>query len=479
MPAKYELTWDASNHRWRVQHAGRRYVISCRQLSKWAGQPVPSTKEGSYRVANAWWDEKRAEIDGHRGPHPHADTIALLEAKRDWARRHGQPDTAASLTEKIETTRRLRADDDPDPEWPGEVIAIARSSGIIIPDDLDPSIARMIFGEGSIWRDRLQRDATTPLPDDLTIGGQVATWTTLQQTKVKAGEISPARHANDRIALHHFRDFLGTESPVGSIDETKWTAWYGYVLSKIGERENDPKAGWSRDYSAIVFKVGKAFVKHLYQTRLLDHLPRNLDAYRIGRTTREIEVMTTEDVRRLLDMATDRVRLYLLLAMNTGMTQKDLSDLQSSEVDLKAGTITRKRSKTHKEKDVPTVTYQLWPATLALLSTFKAEGNRALVTSSGRPLVDKRIVDGRLRAKDSVATAYKRLAGRCGVSGSFSVLRATSSTLLEEFDPSGKIGTLFLGHSPRSIKDKHYSRPHQIAFDEALAWLGRKYGVTE
>ena len=36
---------------------------------------------------------------------------------------------------------------------------------------------------------------------------------------------------------------------------------------------------------------------------------------------------------------------------------------------------------------------------------------------------------------------------------------------------------LFLGNSPRSIKDRHYSDPSQALFDEAVKWLGEQYGI--
>ena len=57
MPASYDLTWDATNKRWRIMHKGQRYVVSCRQLG------MPPTKEGSYQAANDWWRQKLAEIE--------------------------------------------------------------------------------------------------------------------------------------------------------------------------------------------------------------------------------------------------------------------------------------------------------------------------------------------------------------------------------------------------------------------------------
>jgi hypothetical protein len=77
--------------------------------------------------------------------------------------------------------------------------------------------------------------------------------------------------------------------------------------------------------------------------------------------------------------ASDRTKLYILLMLNCGMTQQDISDLLVTEVDWAAGAITRKRSKSADHKGVPTVKYALCPETLRLLRQERAaEGARAL-----------------------------------------------------------------------------------------------------
>jgi hypothetical protein len=35
---------------------------------------------------------------------------------------------------------------------------------------------------------------------------------------------------------------------------------------------------------------------------------------------------------------------------------------------------------------------------------------------------------------------------------------------------------LYLGHTPASVKDKHYAAPPQELFDEAVGWLGKQLG---
>ena len=131
------------------------------------------------------------------------------------------------------------------------------------------------------------------------------------------------------------------------------------------------------------------FVRWLWRTEVIDNLPRVLDQrgenelsipVPASRTT----VFTKEEITRLLDKAPERTKLYLLLMLNCGMTQKDVADLVVAEVDWVSGRIIRKRSKTSLEENVPVVNYVLWPETLRLLKKFKAENssNRVLLNLS-------------------------------------------------------------------------------------------------
>jgi hypothetical protein len=107
------------------------------------------------------------------------------------------------------------------------------------------------------------------------------------------------------------------------------------------------------------------------------------------------------------------------------------------------------------------------------------------VTKSGRAWVRKEFRGGRFVETDSIRTLYSRHARTVGVSRSMKYIRKTSATLIDqatiEFDGretrrfDDRIATLFLGHSPRSIKDRHYSRPAEDVLDEAIGWLRGVY----
>ena len=165
--------------------------------------------------------------------------------------------------------------------------------------------------------------------------------------------------------------------------------------------------------------------------------------------------------------------------LNTGSTQKDLSDLLPTEVDWKKGTITRKRSKTAKHKGVPTVTYVLWKETFRLLQQERStDAATVLVNNEGGPLKVERIDDeGKLKKIDNVASAFARLKRKNGIKKPLKYFRKTSATLLKSNKDYRGLDVLFLGHAPATVAERHYTQTPQQLLNEALAWLGQQYGI--
>jgi integrase len=187
-----------------------------------------------------------------------------------------------------------------------------------------------------------------------------------------------------------------------------------------------------------------------------------------------VEHYTVDQVRTLLKSAEGRTRLFVLLGLNCAFYRSDISTLKRSEVNLKAGTITRKRGKTDGHKGSPTVTYTLWKETARLLAAeMNKEGELALTMPDGRKLVDG--------GKDAVTDAFRKLLRDCGYSsgkeyvGCFKWLKKCSSTEIAGKYPG--LDSLFNSHAPRSMADKHYSAAALGLLAKALKWLGKQYGV--
>jgi integrase len=228
----------------------------------------------------------------------------------------------------------------------------------------------------------------------------------------------------------------------------------------------------------------KSFVRWLWQTEAIDVLPRLLDGrsqlLKIGKAPINVIVFTKEEVVRHLANATGRTRLYILLMLNCGMTQKDIADLRHSEVDWDAGRIIRKRSKTADKENVPVVNYHLWPETLRLLRQERAAKSKdqVLLNSNGSPLWYEEIdAEGKYRKNDNVKSAFERLRRKLKINKPLKCLKKTSATLLRGNERFSALVGLFLGHAPQSMSDKHYTQVPQALLDQAIRWLGQEYGL--
>jgi integrase len=181
----------------------------------------------------------------------------------------------------------------------------------------------------------------------------------------------------------------------------------------------------------------------------------------------------------LVERATGRLKLHLLLMANCGYTQRDLADLRQNEVDWSNGRIIRKRSKTGDIDKVPVVNYRLWPQTWDLLRECREDGPLVLLTESGRPLVRDEIgPDGKRHKTDTIHSTYRHLQVKLGFAKSTKLIRKTSATLLDGHAEFCRFVGHFLGHAPRTIQEKHYTPPSEERFDRAVEWLGQQYGFV-
>lgn len=303
-------------------------------------------------------------------------------------------------------------------------------------------------------------------------------WLASKQAQASIGALSPSRLASLRVHMAHVTAMLGENADAARIEEGSLEASYHFCLSKIAERHADAGEGWSTPYAKEVFTVARCFVRWLVERNVIDTPPRNLESRRFtfGAMSKKIETWTVEEVQRVIGEASGKLRLAMLLQLNCGMSQKDVSDLLDSEVNWREGRITRKRSKTRDREGTPTVCYRLWPETFTLLKEHRSEQARVLLTKSGKPFVYKRLVNGCFHAVDSFGDLYRRLQKRLDFRKPMKQLRKTSATILESHETYGRLTSLFLGHAPASLKDRHYADVPQRLFDEGVLWLGRQLG---
>jgi hypothetical protein len=148
-------------------------------------------------------------------------------------------------------------------------------------------------------------------------------------------------------------------------------------------------------------------------------------------------------------------------------------------VDWTAGTITRRRSKTRKHADAPTVTWKLWPQTFAALKEHRSYSPEVVLLSpDGGRWVEDKPHDGVYARSDKVAAALRYYMKKAGVDHAPKALRATAASKLAEHPTYKFYADYFLAHSAREVGERHYVKPSQKEFFKALAWLEKALGMT-
>lgn len=503
MPRKIELTWQPGSRgrkgRWRKKYLGKSYYF--------AFGTAKSDKEG-YRLALEAWKRKKEQLDEEEALRPRlhqADYEAAIQEWTlvlQWSRENDDQQHAGLALQKVEVLKQRLADPQPPPLghddriWgrftlpkkfldsvtaildlprptPGAVGNYLPSQRLI--ESMDGSPGRIAT---EIWKDRLavQRRKSQEVHD--TVGANIDTFLTAERGRVTAGEISAGRYDPLRTHLEHFRAWLGADLPLSSITSKILLDYHAVLLQGTAGTEKK----WSADYAKDRMNAVKQFVRWLWRIEAIQELPRVLldrKALRISKKVGTPPVFTIVEVKKLLGSATPRSKLYLLLMLNTGMTQKDISDLRQSEVDWKSGKITRRRSKTAKHDTVPVVSYKLWGETFRLLKQERSNDAEVVLTNTGggRLKVEELDGQGKLRKIDNVSTAFNRLKRAAKISMPLKAFRKTSATLLRGEKGFNGVEDLFLGHAPRTMSDRHYAQVPQALLDEAVAWLGKQYGV--
>jgi hypothetical protein len=439
MPAAYLMAWEPTRRRWWKQYRNTRYFVSCRQLD------APDTKEGSYQAANAWWLAKKAEIDGKLPPHPLADLIEMRNRRLAWAKAQGLEDLAEVAREEI---ARIEAD------TAGEVF------GRKGPLDVTGMVVETM--QDAIWSDRLSRHKDEPVDPDRSIKHQAALWLGELKGRVDAGQFGAGEYQGQTYYSRHFVAHISEETRIDAIDEELWAGFHRFLIGEMNQGR------WSAVYAKKLHRSARTFIEHLASLKRIA-APENLHEKRtrFNVPTKEVEVFSLEEARSLLSAARDQVRLLILLALDYGMTQVDISDLRHEEVDWEAGRLRRKRSKTSHHKKAPEVEYPLWPETFELLKSLRSsDPDHVLVTKTGKPWVDRKT-----RNTDSVRTEFDKLDARLP----FKHLRKTSATILGSHPVFRAYGQYFLGHAPETVADTHYIRPSQEQFDLGVLWLREQF----
>jgi integrase len=255
--------------------------------------------------------------------------------------------------------------------------------------------------------------------------------------------------------------------------KTEGTASAGKItaLSLLNYRRHLMESGKAGTTTGPQLNKIKTFVRWLHEMEIIASKPRNLDSRNlvIPRGTTTPHTWTDEEIQ-LIHIAPDRIKLFMLLALNLGFYSSDIASLRHDMVDWDNGRIKAKR---HKTGQGAAIWFDLWPETFRLL---KQERDRyphpelVLQTKYGKPLWND--ADGR----DAVAVLFQKWRKTHGIVCRFKDLRKTGRTRLDNHDEFARYAPWYLQHSPKTVDERYYRAPTQSQFSRALKWLGDQWG---
>jgi integrase len=465
----YKLTMMPEGKRWRKSYKRVPYYFPLQE---------GETKATSY--ARCWqaWLGKKAELDAAPPPpqaeHPEQELIlAAIDERSRMSRWFFDHTDDKDLGEKYrQGGQELKQEIT-------ELQQIIKTNAEVDWQRFKSPLRQISLGSDRVWMDRFKEqnreDQQRTTITDESVSAFVASFLKRIRALYHANSKSFGRYEQLRCSLDLFVEWIGQNSPITKINGSTVMDYHSHLMKLVGDKT------YARSTAKDYFRNFKQFIRHCWVLGAIE-LPRNIGDRNLAIKTkpRKIITFTKAEVQIVLGTAVARTKLFVLLMLNCGMEQKDISDLLHNEVDWKKGRIRRKRSKSEDASDdVPEVDYKLWPSTLKLLRKFKStDPDRVLTNNDGMPLIRDQIIDEDGKRWDAVRSAWRRVQDKTGIEKNLLSFRKTSSSLLGEHPEFYRYAQFFLGQSPKTIADKHYIKPSDEQFDLAIAWLGKELKIV-
>lgn len=309
---------------------------------------------------------------------------------------------------------------------------------------------------------------------------------------------TPVRGVGISVAdlCNHFLHFKRLQVDVGDVSERTWSEYKTTCerLTRVFGRATPVDALSPANFAELRADIAKTRKAVALSTEVqrcrsvfrygLDegHLDRQANmgknftkarkvALRRERNARPSKFLTPAEIRAAIGKAHTHLQAMILLAINCGFGQTDLSELTTDSVDLDGGWVDFPRPKTAFRRRCP-----LWKETVAALRASFANRNkpracppdRFFVTLQGHPLVwFKPDRGGRM---DSVGNAFRKVLvtlaiKRTGVG--FYSLRHTFRTVADETRDTPAIKRI-MGHSDEDKDDEMRAQYVEHLSDERL-----------
>ena len=472
------LNWLADEKR---QSGGRWVKEYRRKMFYFSDVKSKSDRQGYSRAIEAF-EQWKAQIDLEQPTSkPHAESYkAAISSRRqilEWVRQEtetGQETSEedASFIERCkEELQQLENN-------------FARTRPPALSDmGLDISPMGMSGRLNVVWLERLEqlqkhRQWTRAKASSGSVGQKADQYIDQKRAQAASGQIKPTTFKAVMERTKHFRTFAA-DLDAAKISEQTCSGYLSHLLQQVGKKELSPR------YAKHLLQEMRSFIKWLWAERILNDLPRNLDNLKIKVGATDFETYTKEEIKLLVENASDRTKLYILLSLNCGMLPMDIAELHQSETT--GDRIIRQRTKTrHHGDSVPTVSWKLWNETKRLLQQERSsDKNRVFLNENGSPIYRRELKEnGDVGNTNNIAKGFERLVSKLLKSGQLKerkalmLLRKTAATMLETHENYGRFAQYFLGQAPQSLAEARYAKPSGEQFDRAVKWLGEQFGFS-
>lgn len=288
-------------------------------------------------------------------------------------------------------------------------------------------------------------DLPIPGENDITLGEVVKLWQEYQLDRRDNGKIANRTYEDYSHVIGLMTDHFGKQAAVSSLRPRAWEGFH----SKLSASTTSPTV-LTRNVT-----VSKMVFRWAFDSDLLPDQVRFGPAFKVAakkevrrkRLQSKKRTLDAEDIRTMIDAAPQPMRSMILLGINCGMTQAEVSALEWEDIDLDEAVIDTIRRKTEIER-VAT----LWPETVEALREISKgdDAGRVFSTRHGNPYVYNKLNDdGVLIRRDNIATEFKKQAKRAGVKLSdrigFGKLRHTFRTVADNVRDANAIRRV-MGH---------------------------------
>jgi integrase len=404
----------------------------------------PLTNAG-YKAALLEWVSILAELDRER---PHAKTYhhhreQFLSVQR-WYEQFGVPDGETKLAKHVDDFLSWLNDRFQQPTlqplMPFMSFTTTRTRKDFWHDFIENGTGYTLFGDQQYmlpqkWQERLrqleERGGRKKKPQ--VIGHWLDEY--LKRTDARTHHSIRLSTGLDRdFKLRSFKRWIDQSKHVTTLDETTVSEFHEHLATTAYAKST--KEGYFKAFRMFVRWAAKqpdcelAVPQNLDDREFLFREPKGTGR---KREEKKKQLWTPDEFALVLEKVPQPYRCYLVLMLNCGFRNIDLSSLQKSDLRLKTKRILYQREKTNQNDTSPVVSYPLWDATVELIKEAISDDDTfCFLNSAGGRLVVSKRTDGEKIVYDTVSRYWRRYRKKFGLAGKrLDFIRKTGSTRIK------------------------------------------------